>query len=236
MKSYRNELEALAEKDFAAFQSSIVTTLLEILGVRVPKIRALAKECYRKEGEASLGFVYEPIETLEESMLQGFLIEQVKDPERCYMLLTDFLPTIDNWAVCDTVHPKAILKDRDALRDHAKTWCQDPHEFVRRFGIVTFLRDLTGEAFDPSDPEIIAGIADLRYYVLMAQAWYFQKALAAQPETVWPYFEEHRLHLNLEMFAIRKCIESRVFSKEEKDRLRRIRADRKNRCSQSPWE
>lgn len=233
MKSYRNELLGMVEADFRAFQSKLVPTKLEILGVRIPKIRALAKDCYREDGDESLAFLNEAPDALEEALLQAFLIEQVREPEQCYALIEDFLPTIDNWSVCDSFHPKAIRKEPEALRAHAAAWCQDPHEFVRRFGIVTFLRDLTGEGFDPSDPELIAGIEDDRYYVRMAQAWYFQKALATQPETVWPYFEEHRLSDAVEPIAIRKCLESLVFSDAEKDKLRKLRADRKPRCSQN---
>lgn len=233
MRSYRNELCEMAEEDFRLFQSRLVPTKLEILGVRIPKIRSFAKDAYREDAETALSFLEEMPASFEEALLQAFLIEQVRDPDSCYVLMESFLPTIDNWSVCDSFHPKAILKDTDLLREHAKAWCEDPHEFVRRFGIVTFLRDLTGAGFDPGDPDLIAGIEDDRYYVRMAQAWYFQKTLASQKEIVWPYFEEHRLTDAVEPLAIRKCLESRVFSEDEKDRLRKLRTSRKPRCSQN---
>lgn len=233
MRSFQNELREMAEEDFRLFQSRLVPTKLEILGVRIPKIRSLAKDAYREDAEAALSFLEESPASFEEAFLQAFLIEQVRDPEACYELIEAFLPGIDNWSVCDSFHPRAILKDTDLLRAHAKAWCEDPREFVRRFGIVTFLRDLTGAGFDPADPDLIASIVDDRYYVRMAQAWYFQKALATQKETVWPYFEEHRLSDAVEPLAIRKCLESRVFSEDEKDRLRKLRSGRKPRCSQN---
>lgn len=233
MKDCRRELQKLAEEDFGRFQRRIVPTALEILGVRIPKIRALARACWQQEGEACLLSLGTPPETLEEAFLQAFFIEQVRDPGLCFSLVEDFLPAIDNWAVCDSLHPRAILNDTQTLRRHATDWCADAHEFARRFGIVTFLRDLTSEGFCESDPDLINGIRDDRRYVRMAQAWYFQKALAAQPDVLWPYFEEQRICEAVAPLAIQKCLDSRVFSEDEKDQLRKLRSARKSRCSQN---
>lgn len=83
-----------------------------IIGVRIPRLRALAKELANSdEAEAFMRIL--PHEYYEENNLHAFLIERIKDFEECIAELYRFLPYVDNWATCDMMTP-GVLKNMQA--------------------------------------------------------------------------------------------------------------------------
>ena len=87
-----------------------VLSSMRVMGLRVGDMRRVAKELAKKE--AGLKYISRFAQTFkqnrsalcyEEVMVWGMMINAVKctDEERI-QLLEDFVPAIDNWAVCDT--------------------------------------------------------------------------------------------------------------------------------------
>lgn len=71
-----------------------------ILGVRVPALRKLAKEIVRGDWEAFL--LENDREWYEKDMLQGLVIGCAPmDYEKRLARIREFIPRINNWAVCD---------------------------------------------------------------------------------------------------------------------------------------
>ena len=98
-ENVRNELKTLEDPTYREFHSSLIPGADNILGVRIPQLRTMAKEIAKKEDWRT--FV-EATDTLyyEETMLQGMVIGRAKmEPEERIKYIRLFVPRINNWAV-----------------------------------------------------------------------------------------------------------------------------------------
>ena len=90
----------IAEKDYKQFSASLIPNIDNVLGVRIPALRQLAKEVYKESGIEYLSC--DDTEYMEEVMLQGMIIGFIKDsPDKILEHVEKFIPKINNWAVCD---------------------------------------------------------------------------------------------------------------------------------------
>ena len=142
LEAVRAELQALAEPDYAAFSAKLLPGTGGILGVRLPKLRALAKQL-AGEGEPLLEALDSaPPESFEETMLYGMLVGAVKmpDEERLYWM-ERFVPRVENWSVCDSfcVSCKAAGKNRPFYRDFIERLLKSGKEYPVRCGLVLML-------------------------------------------------------------------------------------------------
>ncbi|MBU3093459.1 DNA alkylation repair protein [Clostridium sp. CF011] len=100
-KTIREQLTELAEEDYKIFSSRLLPNTNNILGVRLPYLRKIAKQIVAKdwrsylEGASSKYF--------EEVMLQGMIIGYaMAEIEEILSYVEKFVPKIDNWSVCDS--------------------------------------------------------------------------------------------------------------------------------------
>lgn len=96
-------LEGLKSEKLAAFSQKLIKSP-EILGVKTPELRRLAKRNFARLNLKQIA-EYEPF-FHEEFMLKGFLIMLVKDDEAKFKLASEFIKTMPNWAVTDGFEPK----------------------------------------------------------------------------------------------------------------------------------
>ena len=109
----QRRLFELQDKDYALFHSRLVPNIDSklIIGVRVPVLRKFAKELVKEQKYED--FLKElPHKYYDENMLHGILLSEMKDYEKCVESLNEFLPYIDNWAVCDILSPKVFKKNK----------------------------------------------------------------------------------------------------------------------------
>ena len=216
----RRELEALADPAYRDFQAKLVPTVEEdrILGVRTPDLRALAKRLVRDRPDDVRAFLAAPAHaTYDEMNLHGELIGRVAGtPEEAFDLLDAFLPHVDNWATCDLIRVPAFRRDLPAVLERIRGWVASEPEYAVRFGVVQLTTLFLGDAFDPSQLELVAAIDRPEHYVNMARAWYFSFALIGQPEATLPYFERRPPALDAWTHnkALQKARESRRVTAE----------------------
>ena len=96
-------LEGLRSEKLAAFSQKLIKSP-EILGVKTPELRRLAKRNFARLNLKQIA-EYEPF-FHEEFMLKGFLIMLAKDDEAKFKLASEFIKTMPNWAVTDGFEPK----------------------------------------------------------------------------------------------------------------------------------
>ena len=225
----RRELEALADPAYRDFQARLVPTVDtgRILGVRTPDLRALAKKLVRERPDDVCAFLSElPHATYDEMNLHGELIGRVAGtPEEAFDLLDAFLPHVDNWATCDLIRVPAFRLDLPATLGRIRAWVASEPEYAVRFGVVQLTALFLGDAFDPSQLELVAAIDRPEYYVNMARAWYFSFALIGQPEATLPYFERRPPALDAWTHnkALQKARESRRVTAEQKAYLQSLK-------------
>ena len=110
-------LQQAQDTGYQAFQKRLIPGQENILGVRMPALRKLAQEIVRGDWRAWLDDPA-PDAWYEETMIRGIVIATapMEQSER-FARTADFVPRIDNWAVCDGVCASFDLTDRAAWWD-----------------------------------------------------------------------------------------------------------------------
>ena len=216
----------IAERDteYGEFQRKLVPEIdpRRVIGVRLPAVRAIAKELNGSEEAES--FMHSlPHDHYDENMLHAMLINEIKDIGRLFRGLDRFLPYVDNWAVCDTIKPKAFKKHRQELWEKIPEYLASKHPFTVRFGISMLMSHFLDEDFRPEALKLVYDIEREEYYVKMMQAWYFATALAKQYDAAIPYLERGMKDRDVQRMTVRKCCESFRISDERKIYIRSLR-------------
>ena len=224
MTSLQERLFAMQDKQYAAFQSKLTpgVPLESFIGIRVPVLRKFAKE-FAQEAVCVDFLKQLPHEYYDENILHSILISQVKNYEECIRLTDEFLPFVDNWAVCDIMSPKVFAKHKKELLLKIKTWSKSSHIYTCRFGIETLMSHFLDEDFKAEYLEIPVSVKSNEYYVKMMIAWFFATALAKQWNATIPYIEQKRLASWTHNKTIQKAIESYRISPEQKEYLRTLK-------------
>lgn len=224
MTEIYDRLLGMQEITYGDFSAKLVPTISreQVIGVRLPALRKYAKElagsAQAEQFMQKLPHVY-----LEENHLHSFLIGQMRDADACYAALDAFLPYVDNWAVCDSLRPQIITKDKKRLLLYIDRCLQSEHPYTVRFGIELLMLYFLDEDFDPAHLARVAAVQSGEYYVNMMIAWYFATALAKQWESALPYVEQHRLPAWVHNKTIQKATESFRITSGQKAYLRTLR-------------
>lgn len=224
MTAILSRLLALRDEGYRDFNASLLPTVerSRILGVRVPALRALAREL-RGTPEAADFLRTLPHEYYEENALHAYLVAEEKDFSRALAETERFLPYIDNWAVCDGFSPRVFARHRAELLPHIERWLASDHAYTVRFGVKLLMEHFLDADFSPAYPAWVAAVRSEEYYVNMMLAWYFATALAKQYEPTLPYLTEQRLPRWVHNKTIQKAVESRRIAPAQKDFLRTLR-------------
>lgn len=219
-----NRLFELQDLKYRDFHSKLMPTVEKsrVIGVRTPALRKLAKEIKGTEHAAEFLKIL-PHEYYEENNLHAFLIEEIKDYNKCIEELNKFLPYVDNWATCDMMRPKVFKNHLPELLEQIKNWLASGETYTVRFGIEMLMVYYLDEHFSPEYPEMVAAVESDEYYIHMMIAWYFATALAKQYDHIIPYIEQNRLDTDTYNKTIRKAIESYRITPEQKAHLRTLK-------------
>lgn len=210
-------LKAEADEKYAAFQAKLVPNVPRerIMGVRSPALKKIAKSVYpAKEFIAELPHAY-----YDEDMLHSAVLSLEKDCNRALSDAEDFLPYIDNWAVCDTLSPKAFAKNPEAIKPHLEKWLASEHTYTARFALNMLMAHFLEERFDKHFLELAARAKSGEYYINMGKAWFFATALAKQWDETVKYLENNVLDVWTHNKTIQKARESFRVSDEHKEYL-----------------
>ena len=193
-----------------------------IIGIRIPALRALAKEL--KGTDAAAAFIAAlPHQYFEEYSLHTFLIGYIKDFDEAIAQTDRLLPWLNSWALTDSMRIKAFDKDPARLLPTIDKWLGSGDTYTIRYGILCLMNYFLDARFDPCYLEKVAAVRSDEYYVNMMIAWYFATALAKQYEAALPYIENRRLDQWTHNKAIQKAIESYRVTNEHKIYLRTLR-------------
>lgn len=222
--TYQDRLLELQDKEYALFQAKLTpgVVLDNIIGVRVPQVRKLAKDIY-KEGGYEEFLLQLPHQYYDENMLHGLIISEMKDYDKCIDELDRFLPYVDNWAVCDIMSPKVFKKNKEKLLLKIKEWVASEHTYTCRFGMEMLMSHFLDDNFKDEYLNIVASVQSDEYYVKMMIAWFFATALAKQWDAAFPYIENGRLDIWCHNKTIQKARESYRITQEQKEILKSLK-------------
>ena len=141
-EEYQNYIEYLkskSEEEYKTFHQKLTPTKYEILGLRVPIQRKIAKEIGAGNIESFLSFCKSSY--YEEVNIEGFVIASIKEEEIFEKYFDLFLLKIDNWAICDGFcnSLKIIEKKKEKYFKKIKKLLKSEHTYTVRVGLVLLL-------------------------------------------------------------------------------------------------
>lgn len=219
----RQEIEALAEKDYKKFSAGLLPGVDHVLGVRLPTLRKLAMRIAADDWQYYLA--QQPY-YFEEFMVQGMVIGAITvSAEERFRYIAAFVPQINNWSVCDSFCSslKFTKQNKALMWEFIQPYLHSGQEYQIRFAVVMLMDYFLTEAYIAQVLPLLDGVRHDGYYVKMAVAWALATALAKQPEPTWAYFQQHHLDADTWRKTVQKCIESRRISDEMKIALRKMR-------------
>lgn len=220
----RTYFEERANSEYSSFSAKLIPNIEpdSILGVRIPIIRAFAKEIKNNENIGSF-FREVPHKYHEENILHAILINNIKTPDDALSEIEKFLPYITNWAVSDTLSPKCLNTNTRAHKEVFNKWINSKANYSIRVGVLFYMKFCLCDEFDTKDLKIVSKIKSNEYYVNMMRAWYFATALAFQYDRTIELFENKILDTFTHNKSIQKAIESYRVTNEHKAYLRTLK-------------
>ena len=217
-------MQADSNKEFAA---RLNPGIENVLGLRIPQLRKLAKIIARHQCEQYLsapGDFY-----MEERMLHGMVLGEIDmdDIDGYLQRVAVFVRSINSWSVCDTFDFKGkrrlVERYPSLIRQWLLQWLDSDREYGVRFAVVMFMKYFIGQG-NPSDfLQLMAGVKHRGYYVSMAVAWGIATAMAKYPDDTIAWLAGNPVDRPTMKRAIQKSLESFRISAEHKAILRTYR-------------
>jgi len=224
---YNITKELLSKKDerYRLFHTKLVPdTKYEIIGVRVPEIRKTVKNTVSDEEIYS--FLRSEHRYYEEYMAHGLIIaEKIRETDRIYTFLNEFLPKIDNWAICDTVATslKKLAKNKNLLLKNIKIWINSDRVYTVRFAVVCLLSYFTDKEYTDGTIKAVSTIKTDEYYINMAIAWLYSVILVKNYDGIIGLLESKTLPQFIQNKTIDKARDSYRIDKIKKEYLKTLK-------------
>lgn len=220
----RSKLFNLSEDEYRNFHNKLCPNTENILGVRLPLLRNMAKDLAKNNWEAYLNNPYN--EYYEEIMIEGLTIGYIKtDINTRLKYIKRFIPKIDNWAICDSFcnNLKFTKKNLNEVWEFISTYLSSNKEFELRFAIVMMLHYYINEEYIDRVLHILNDINHEGYYVKMAVAWAISFAYIKFPHKTLVFLKNNNLDSFTYNKSLQKIIESTRVSNEDKDLIRSMK-------------
>lgn len=222
----RTRLESMAEAKYKEFSQSLIPGCRPMLGVRIPALRAFARELAKGDWKTYLDNAVD--DTFEEVNLQGFVIGYAKsDYQTLLPYIKNYVAKINDWSLCDgfCATLKITKKYKSEFKELLKEYARKDTEFDQRF-VAIMLMDYYLE--DEDIDETLAMLDALKhdsYYRKMGVAWAVATAMAKQREKTLEYMQSGNNTLDDWTYnkSIQKMIESYRISDEDKAMLRSMK-------------
>lgn len=220
-KSLYNEyieyLISIGDKKLSSFNKKIINTKQEIIGIKIPVLRDIAKKISKGNVDSFLNLVGDTY--FEEILVSGFVIGSIKDKDIFLEYFNSFVKNVDNWATCDMcVSSFKIMKKIDFF-DFAKTLAFNDFEFISRVGIVIMLDHYVDSNHIEDIIKVVKSIKSSDYYVNMALSWLVSVLFIKFRVITLDLLKQRILPVFVQNKAIQKIRDSYRVSKEDKDML-----------------
>lgn len=214
-------MEENSEEKFRDFTVRILNTPLDVIGVRVPVLRKVAKEICKDDWE---GFLRQPTMNFEHCFVKAIVLATVKmDGKERLERTRAFLPEIRDWAVCDGFCG-AWKMSRD-IKDDLWSFCVEilssGEEFPMRVGAVMMMDKYID---DDHINDMLALLTEKRkgtgYYWDMGCAWALSFCYIRYPDATEEALFSDTLDPEILRMSVYKVRDSYRVSDERKKALK----------------
>lgn len=228
-KELENWLFSHADDTYQAFVKKLLPRTENILGVRLPELRKLAKEIAKGEWKV---FLEEEEEIyFEQVMLKGMIIGNLKiEFEEWIRYIDQFVPKITNWSICDSFCSslKITKKYPEKMWEFIKEYAEKEDEFSARFGFVMILNYFIEENYLEEIFGLLENIKSEEYYAKMAAAWVISICYVQYSERTIKFLEKRKLDEHIFQKALQKILESDRVKEEEKIKIREMKKEKRD--------
>jgi len=210
-KSILDDLFRYSDENYKKFHSSLCPNNDKdiFIGIRIPVLRKYAKELLKEN--KSVYYILENVNNYyyEEVMLKGMLISLCDlSIEEKFKITQEFIPK---------------KSDEEKVWNFINRYKNSNKEFEKRFFIVMILTHFINENYIDEIIKLLDNIECDKYYVQMAIAWLISIAYVKYKEKTEKYLKKSKLSNFTYNKAIQKIIESLRVSKEDKERLKKMK-------------
>ena len=226
-QSLKEKLISLADEKYAALQRKLIPGENNIIGVRVPQLRAIAKQIAKNGWR---GFLKDAESgSMEEAMLWCFVIGYAKmELSERLKFIAAFVPEIKSWAVCDTVCSslKFTSKNKETVFGFLKPYFKSGNEFYVRFAVIMLMDYFIDSEYLGKVFEILDSVKHEGYYAKMAVAWAVSMCFVKFPEKTYTFLASDSLDDFTYNKSLQKIIESYRVSTADKEKIRKMKRPR----------
>ena len=212
------------DPSYSEFSKKLIPDTDNILGLRAPNAKQIAK----KHANSDTGYVFLqslPHKYHDENMVHAYMLGHLRcDYEALKNHLIEFLPHINNWAVCDSLcaSVKGFFKDRDRSLDFILSLVKGDKPYYIRVGLVCLLDYYVESKYMPTLIKVCKRVKSDHYYVKMALSWLISVMLVKEYDSTLPLFDGS-LDIWVHNKSIQKACESYRISNEQKKYLKALK-------------
>ncbi|MED4462289.1 DNA alkylation repair protein [Metabacillus fastidiosus] len=220
----RRQIFELIDTDYQKFAAVLIPNINNILGVRLPELRKIAKQIAKDDWHTYLETAEN--EYFEEIMLQGMVIGYVKtNMEEILPYVAAFVPKIDNWSVCDSFCTglKFTKENKRLVWEFLQPYLSSEKEYEIRFGVVMLLNFYIEMEYIGKVLNLLEGVKHEGFYAKMAVAWALSICYVKIPDLTMEYLKNNKLDDFTYNKALQKIVESNRVNKETKSLIRSMK-------------
>lgn len=248
-KDIKDKLFSMADEKYRDFSKSLIPDSKPLLGVRLPMLRAMAKEIVKAgDWESTFGENEYFEEVMLEAMVTGYGVSRENNLEKAKAMLDGLVPQVDNWSVCDSLCVSYDICEKypEEMYQHIKKYIYSDSEFEVRVGLILLLDHYVklDENGKKMPRKRAVGLADIGiakgggkytqiilddvnrpfnqgYYAQMAAAWLLAECFVTFPKAAYEFLKsENKLDNFTYNKALQKICESRTPDDEVKNIIR----------------
>lgn len=226
-ESYKDFIEyliSIKDEKYKEFHSSLCSNCkYEMVGIRLPILRKIAKDISKTDIEKFLKFSKNHY--YEEVMIQGLVISNIKDELIFNTYFKEHIKKIDNWALCDTFcnSIKIVKKYEGKYFKEAIQLSLNKEEFIARVGLIMILSHFIKEENLNTIFNTLNKIETDKYYINMAEAWLICELYTKYSNQTLEFIKNNNLDKFTHNKAISKIHDSHRVSLEDKEYLNTLR-------------
>lgn len=218
-----NELEAQCDLKYKEFNDKLIPNVKATIGVRVPILRKMASKMMEEDWRS---FLKEDVIVFEECLIKAIVIANAEmSSEERLALTKEFVPHVDNWAVCDIlcgdwkITPDIV----DPLWNLCNELMASNVEFKMRVAAVMMLSKFLDDDHIDGVLALLTMYVHEGYYYKMGAAWALSYCYIKYQEKTEEVLRSGRLDREIHNLTIRKVCESRRISDAIKQHVKMLR-------------
>jgi len=217
---YLDYLNNISENKTKEFNKKLITTKYEILGIKTPILKQIAKDISKTDFKKFITLSHNKY--YEEIMIEGFLLSYIKDNNEFLDYFNKFIYKIDNWSICDSCIASYKIMKKNDYSDVAYSLILDSHEFIQRVGYIMLL----DYYIDDNHIDTILELCNKEtnyYYVNMAVSWLLSVCFVKSRIKTLELLKTKNLSVFVQNKTISKIRESYRVSQEDKELVNNLK-------------